>query len=735
MAIETRHQVLVVDDEPSIVDAVATALRYEGFDVHEATTGRAAWPRPRTIRPTSIVLDVMLPDLDGLEVTRRLRADGIRVPVLFLTARDSVEDKVAGLTVGGDDYVTKPFSLAEIVARVRAILRRTGGDDARRRRDPALRRPRAGRGHPRGLAGRQRRSSSPPPSSTCCGSSAQPAARAVQAQILDHVWHYDFGGDANVVETYVSYLRKKLDRHGPPLIHTIRLVGYTLREPEPATAQHVAADPPAPRGRGRRPRRAGRGRRRHLLGARSFLYKRVDQTARRRRTHRSSRRRRATDAASSVSGRSRRPGTFVEIRDAARRHRRRPAIAAAHAAAQSSRRDLPTHIDRRSPADAAPASDESPRSSPSTSTRRAARSSGSGRRRWPTASQLIVAVPLDDAIGTLHQLLGIELAVTAGALAGRRALGWWLVRLGLRPLADVEADRRRPSPPATSTGGCRATTTHRGRPAGPRAQHDARPDPGRVRRTRDADRGRACAGSSPTPRTSCARRSPRSPPTPSCSTAAPASSPTTWPASWPASGPRRRGWAIWSTTSCSWPASTRDGRSSASRSSWSASRPRRSTTAARRRAGLAGAPRGAAAGRGDRATRRACARCSTTCWPTCGPTRRPAPAPTVRSARGRPRRGDRVADTVPGSARGARRASSSASTGPTRRGPAEQGGAGLGLSIVSAIVGAHGGTVAAGPDPAGGAVFTVRLPARPPTTAGATTARTTAAAVTRRRVR
>src|SRR3954453_13314517 len=126
---DNRPQVLVVDDEASIVDAVATALRYEGFDVREASTGRSALAAAQEAPPDLVVLDIMLPDLDGVEVTRRLRADGIRVPVLFLTARDSVEDKVAGLTVGGGDYVTKPFSLAELVARVHAILRRTNGED------------------------------------------------------------------------------------------------------------------------------------------------------------------------------------------------------------------------------------------------------------------------------------------------------------------------------------------------------------------------------------------------------------------------------------------------------------------------------------------------------------------------------------------------------------------------------------------------------------------------------
>ena len=126
---QTRSQrILVVDDEPSIVDAVATSLRYEGFEVDEAVNGRLALSTAQERAPDLIVLDVMLPDLDGLEVTRRLRSDGVRVPILFLTARDSVEDKVAGLTVGGDDYVTKPFALAEVVARVHAILRRVGSE-------------------------------------------------------------------------------------------------------------------------------------------------------------------------------------------------------------------------------------------------------------------------------------------------------------------------------------------------------------------------------------------------------------------------------------------------------------------------------------------------------------------------------------------------------------------------------------------------------------------------------
>jgi two-component system OmpR family response regulator len=226
-----RLQVLVVDDEPSIVDAVATALRYEGFEVREATTGREALAVAQEQAPDLIVLDVMLPDLDGLEITRRLRAEGVRIPVLFLTARDSVEDKVSGLTVGGDDYVTKPFSLSEIVARVRAVLRRTHVDE-----------PEDGRlrfadlvldddthevwrdGTPLRLTATE--------FNLLRYFMLNPRRVLSKSQILDHVWHYDFGGDANVVETYVSYVRKKIDQHGPPLLHTIRLVGYSLREPD-----------------------------------------------------------------------------------------------------------------------------------------------------------------------------------------------------------------------------------------------------------------------------------------------------------------------------------------------------------------------------------------------------------------------------------------------------------------------------------------------------------------------
>jgi two-component system OmpR family response regulator len=225
-----QQKILVVDDEPSIVDALGTALRYEGFEVHEEGTGRGALKSAQSVRPDLIVLDVMLPDLDGLEVTRRLRRDGVHTPVLFLTARDSTEDKVSGLTVGGDDYVTKPFSLAEVVARIRAILRRAGldadDDSTLKFADLVL----DEETHEVWRAGT-------PVHLTATEFNLlryfmlNPRRVLSKAQILDHVWHYDFDGDDNVVETFVSYLRKKLDRLGPPLIHTIRLVGYSLRQP------------------------------------------------------------------------------------------------------------------------------------------------------------------------------------------------------------------------------------------------------------------------------------------------------------------------------------------------------------------------------------------------------------------------------------------------------------------------------------------------------------------------
>jgi len=221
-------RILVVDDEENITYLLGTALRHFGFAVEPASTGREALAKAAELRPELVLLDIMLPDLDGFEVCRRLRDAGLLMPVLFLTARDATEDKVRGLTLGGDDYVTKPFSLEEVVARVRAILRRTGrvladepplayvdlamDDDAHQVR-------RAG----------ELIDLSPTEYKLLRYLLANAGRVLSKAQILDHVWEYDFGGEATVVETYISYLRKKIDRFDPPLIQTVRGVGYALR--------------------------------------------------------------------------------------------------------------------------------------------------------------------------------------------------------------------------------------------------------------------------------------------------------------------------------------------------------------------------------------------------------------------------------------------------------------------------------------------------------------------------
>ena len=219
-------RVLVVDDEEKIAELVATALRYEGFDVSVVWSARAALDAVATVRPHLIVLDVMLPDLDGFEVARRLAAEGRRLPVLFLTARDATQDKVRGLTLGGDDYVTKPFSLDELIARVRAVLRRAGGDTAHRLAFADLEMDVETHEVWRGRVQVELTATE---YNLLRFFLLNPRKVLSRAQILDHVWHYDFGGDDNVVPTYVSYLRKKLDPLGPPLIHTVRGVGYSLR--------------------------------------------------------------------------------------------------------------------------------------------------------------------------------------------------------------------------------------------------------------------------------------------------------------------------------------------------------------------------------------------------------------------------------------------------------------------------------------------------------------------------
>jgi two-component system, OmpR family, response regulator len=227
---EAPPRVLIVDDEPNIADVISMALRYEGFEVETAGSGSGALRGATAFRPHLIVLDVMLPDFDGFEVARRLGERRAGTPIVFLTARDATEDKVRGLTLGGDDYVTKPFSVEELIARIRSILRRVGLErengshlafDDLELDDDTREVNRAG--EPIELTDTEYR--------LLRYLMSHPRLVLTRAQILDHVWEYDFGGDARVLETYVSYLRKKLERHGPRLIHTIRGVGYALRLP------------------------------------------------------------------------------------------------------------------------------------------------------------------------------------------------------------------------------------------------------------------------------------------------------------------------------------------------------------------------------------------------------------------------------------------------------------------------------------------------------------------------
>jgi two-component system OmpR family response regulator len=232
MASETAesHRVLVVDDEPNIVDVVSMALRFQGFEVDSAGTGAEALSQVQAFRPDLIVLDIMLPDMEGFEVAKRLGAQRAKVPIIFLTARDDTNDKVRGLTLGGDDYVTKPFSLEELVARIRSILRRAGLAEPESSKlvfedieldDDAHEVTR--RGELIELTATEYR--------LLRYLMLNPRRVLTRTQLLEHVWEYDFGGDARVLETYISYLRKKLDAHGPPLIHTVRGVGYALRQP------------------------------------------------------------------------------------------------------------------------------------------------------------------------------------------------------------------------------------------------------------------------------------------------------------------------------------------------------------------------------------------------------------------------------------------------------------------------------------------------------------------------
>ena len=227
-------RLLVVEDEPSIRELLATSLKFAGFEVYTAADGGEAIEVAEREQPDLVVLDVMLPDMDGFAVTKKLRDRGRLMPIVFVTARDSVDDKVAGLTVGGDDYVTKPFSLEEVVARIRAVLRRTRGEVSE---DAVL------RFHDLELnedshevrRGRRVIDVSPTEFKLLRYLLLNPNRVLSKQQILDHVWDYDFRGEAGIVESYISYLRRKIDTEEPHLIHTRRGVGYVLRLPPETT--------------------------------------------------------------------------------------------------------------------------------------------------------------------------------------------------------------------------------------------------------------------------------------------------------------------------------------------------------------------------------------------------------------------------------------------------------------------------------------------------------------------
>jgi two-component system OmpR family response regulator len=226
---QVEARLLVVEDDPNILELLSASLRFAGFEVATATTGSEGVTAALKAQPDLVVLDVMLPDLDGFEVLKLMRSEGGRFPVVFLTARDTTEDKIRGLTLGGDDYVTKPFSLEELTARIRAVLRRTSGDQSS---------PRLGfadleldeESHEVYRGGR-RVSLSPTEFKLLRYLMLNPNRVLSKAQILDHVWNYDFRGDDNIVESYISYLRRKVDPVEPRLIQTLRGVGYVLRKP------------------------------------------------------------------------------------------------------------------------------------------------------------------------------------------------------------------------------------------------------------------------------------------------------------------------------------------------------------------------------------------------------------------------------------------------------------------------------------------------------------------------
>jgi two-component system OmpR family response regulator len=224
---------LVVDDEPAISELVSMALRYEKFEVRTAASGHAAVAEAKDFNPDIIVLDIMLPDFDGLEVMRRIRADNADVPVLFLTAKDAVADRVVGLTAGGDDYVTKPFSVEELVARIRGIVRRSIlASEAREDPEIVVGDLVLNEETYEVFRGNARVELTATEFELLRYLMRNPKRVLSKAQILDRVWSYDFGGRSSIVEIYISYLRKKIDTLGPAMIHTVRGVGYVLRPAE-----------------------------------------------------------------------------------------------------------------------------------------------------------------------------------------------------------------------------------------------------------------------------------------------------------------------------------------------------------------------------------------------------------------------------------------------------------------------------------------------------------------------
>ena len=228
----TPIRVLTVDDESSLTELLSMALRYEGWEVSTAASGLEAVQVARQVRPDAIVLDIMLPDFDGLEVMRRIRTEQPDVPVIFLTAKDALDDRINGLTAGGDDYVTKPFSLEELVARLRGLLRRTGATVAREESRLVVGDLSLDEDSHEVFRGGEEINLTATEFELLRFLMRNPRRVLSKAQILDRVWNYDFGGQANVVELYISYLRKKIDAGRAPMIHTLRGAGYVLK---PAT--------------------------------------------------------------------------------------------------------------------------------------------------------------------------------------------------------------------------------------------------------------------------------------------------------------------------------------------------------------------------------------------------------------------------------------------------------------------------------------------------------------------